>query len=118
MKYIVFFVALLATTTSFAELPAGHPSIPDMKQNDQTNSTTPLPNEGRVVRTIQSSGYTYIEVDKNGSKEWLAAPEMKLEKGTHIRYSKGLVMKDFYSKSLKKRFDKILFVGNVKAVGD
>ena len=115
MKYIVFFMLLFATTATFAELPAGHPSLPDMKKNNQAGPTQ-LPNKGDVVSTIQSGGYTYIEVDRNGSKEWFAAPQMKLEKGSHIRYSKGLVMSGFYSKTLKRTFDKVLFVGNVEVV--
>jgi len=115
MKYIVFCIFLLVTITAFAELPAGHPSLPDMKDNGQV-SPAQLPNKGDVVSTIQSGGYTYIEVDRDGSKEWLAAPQIKLEKGSHIRYSKGVLMNNFHSKTLNKTFDKVLFVGNIEVV--
>ncbi len=116
MKNIILSTMLLATTVVFAELPSGHPSLPDTKENNQTNTSVPLPNEGRVTNTIDSGGYTYIEVDKSGAEEWLAAPRTELKKGERIRYSKGLLMKDFYSNSLKKSFDRILFVGSVKVV--
>jgi len=116
MKYIVFIATLLTITVALAELPAGHPSLPDMKKSNQTDSPVPLPNEGRVANTVDSGGYTYIEVDKSGAKEWLAAPRIKLKKGERIRYSKGLLMKDFYSNSLKRSFDRILFVGSIKSV--
>jgi len=115
MKYILFIILISITAITFAELPAGHPSLPDTTKAKQSSSD-PLPNEGHIKNIIQSGGYTYIEVEKDGAKEWLAAPHIKLEKGDNIRYSSGAVMSDFYSKTLERTFSKILFVGNIKVV--
>ncbi len=115
MKYIILAGALLTMPPVVAELPAEHPPIPGMKENKPASSV-PLPNEGLVKNTIQSGGYTYIEVEKNNAREWLAAPQMELEKGSHIRYSKGIVMKNFHSRTLDKSFEKILLVGSVKVI--
>ncbi len=116
MKYQFFFISMiLIAAPVLAELPAGHPPLPGAKQGDETKPVN-LPNLGRVLTVLQSGGYTYIEVDKSGSKEWLAVPHMELKAGEQIRYSKGVVMKDFHSKTLKRTFDNILFVGNIKRV--
>jgi len=112
MKYIILSGTLFVTPVAFAELPAEHPPLPGMKEN----SSVSLPNEGLVKSTIQSGGYTYIEVEKNGSSEWLAAPQMELEEGKHIRYSKGILMKNFHSRTLDKSFESILLVGTVKVI--
>ncbi len=116
MKKRVFPILIsLMATPAMAELPAGHPSLSSAGEENPTTAV-PLPNTGRVIDTFQSGGYTYIEVADGGPSQWLAAPLMNLEKGMHIRYSKGILMANFHSKSLNKTFDRILFVGSVEVI--
>ncbi len=110
--------ALFVATSALAELPAGHPSLPDIDGKTKEDATTnvPLPNEGRILEAFQSGGYTYIKVTNGEQSQWLAAPRMKLEKGMLIRYSKGILMANFHSRSLDRTFEHILLVGNIKIV--
>ena len=77
-----------------------------------------LVNQGRVTSSIDANAFTYIEVERNGHTEWIAAPLMAIKPGNRIRYEEGSVMRDFYSKLLKRTFDSVMFVGHVEIMGD
>lgn len=84
---------------------------------DQTPSTpanVDLPNAGHVLDVIQSDPYTYVEVFDGNERYWLAGPVTKLQKNDEIRFSQGVFMSDFYSRSLDRRFPKILFVSQLQ----
>jgi hypothetical protein len=74
----------------------------------------PLPNSGRVMAVVQTNSYTYLKVMGNGGSRWLAAPRGDFNKGDNIHYSRGLSMVQFYSRSLGRTFDEILFVERVE----
>jgi hypothetical protein len=70
-----------------------------------------------VAQTMNQGGYTYIEAaDDKGEKTWLALPEMKVAAGDNIEYADTPPMMNFTSKTLNKKFDKILFVKGVKVL--
>jgi len=66
---------------------------------------------GKVVETMNAGGYTYVCIEKNGKKTWVAVPEMKVAKGQQIAFQPGQEMKQFVSKSLNRTFDSIIFSG-------
>ncbi len=66
---------------------------------------------GKVVETMDSGGYTYVCLEKDGKKTWLAVPQMKVVKGKNMSFQPGVVMENFESKTLKRKFDKIIFSG-------
>lgn len=72
--------------------------------------------EGVVLGTIDSEGYTYIEVDQNGQKIWIAANEMKLKPGDKLQFDPGMDMTNFRSSSLQRTFPTMRFVDNLKVV--
>jgi len=89
-------------------LPASHPpAIP---------ADTNLANSGKVLEVINSSGYTYTQVRTGKETLWLAAYKTDVAKGATVRYSSGIVMQKFYSKSLDRTFDQILFVDALEQV--
>ena len=65
--------------------------------------------KGKVVETMNSGGYTYVCVDYNGTKYWAAMPTTKVEVGSNVTVSTGMVMHNFTSKSLGRTFDSIVF---------
>lgn len=73
-----------------------------------------LPNSGKVIAVIQTDAYTYLKVMGNGGARWLAAPRGEFNKGDAIHYSRGLTMVQFYSRSLGRTFEEILFVERVE----
>lgn len=65
---------------------------------------------GKVVETMNSGGYTYVNLQKkNGEKIWVAAPETSVKTGSQVSFKGGMEMVNFESKSLKRKFDKIIF---------
>lgn len=64
---------------------------------------------GKVVETMNSAGYTYVCLEKGGKKTWIAVPEMKVTKGQNMTFQPGAEMVNFESKTLKRKFDKIIF---------
>jgi len=69
--------------------------------------TPPL--EGKVLETIATGGYSYILLEKDGKKGWVAVPGTKVTVGQDIKVRPGLEMGLFSSKTLKRSFDNIIF---------
>ena len=69
---------------------------------------------GIVIESMNSAGYSYIQVEENGARIWLAAPETKIEIGQSIRWDSGAPMRNFTSQSLGRNFDEIFFVSAVQ----
>ncbi len=68
---------------------------------------------GKVVQTMDSAGYTYVQLEKAGKKTWVAVPQMKITKGKTMTFRPGMEMQNFESKTLKKKFDTIVFSDGV-----
>jgi len=69
---------------------------------------------GRVVETMDSGGYTYVQLDTGSSKVWAAGPVTPVKKGDPVRISSGMPMKNFHSKTLKRDFDLLYFSNEIK----
>ena len=68
---------------------------------------------GKVVETMNSGGYTYVCLEKGGTKTWVALPAMAAKVGQEIKCQPGIEMKDFTSKTLNRTFASIVFSGGV-----
>ena len=64
---------------------------------------------GTVVETMNSGGYTYVQIENSGRKTWIAVPKTKIEKGSTVTFVPGAPMSNFTSKTLGKTFDVIIF---------
>ena len=101
------------------KLPAGHKAIDKnakprgmaalMSGSAGEEATMNL--SGKVVETMDSGGYTYINLENNGKQTWAAVPNMKVAVGEEMELQSGAVMTNFASKSLNKTFDSIVFSG-------
>jgi len=74
------------------------------------------PNEGKVLEVIDTSMYTYLQVSSNNGAVWIAASKASVPKGSTIGYGNGAVMKNFYSKTLNKSFETIIFLDKVEII--
>jgi len=72
---------------------------------------------GAVVTTMNSGLYTYLEVETQSGRYWAAAPKLVLAVGDRVDVAPGSEMKDFYSPTLKRKFDSIIFTSSVKVIG-
>lgn len=65
---------------------------------------------GKVIETMNASGYTYVQVDTGKEKFWAAAPEVKAKVGDSVVVPEGMPMPNFESKTLNRKFDVVYFV--------
>lgn len=67
-------------------------------------------NAGICIETMNSGGYTYVQLQQGDKKNWIAGPESVVEVGDTVYYTGGSEMKGFQSKTLDMTFESILFV--------
>lgn len=86
------------------------------QNKNSKNELTILP-EGNhrveIIDVVQTSSYTYLQVDEDGEEYWMAVTQQDFSKGDVIYHLNGLEMKDFESKDLGRTFDRILFVSDL-----
>lgn len=68
---------------------------------------------GKVLETMDSSGYTYVLLEKDDVKTWAAIPQTKVAVGETLTVQPGMVMPSFTSKTLNRTFSNIIFSGGV-----
>jgi hypothetical protein len=74
---------------------------------------------GKVAETMNSGGYTYILLDKEGEKTWVAVPEMQVSVGEEAVLKPGIEMVNFTSSTLNRTFERvILSTGPVSEKGE
>lgn len=98
---ISIMVVLFMQTTAFSASPAS------------SASSAQAGISGKVVDTMDSGGYTYVQLEQDGKKTWVAVQQMKVKKGQTMTFKPGMVMENFESKTLKRTFDKIVFSDGV-----
>ena len=62
-----------------------------------------------IVATEDSGGYSYVQLDIEGTKVWYAVPAGKFKVGEQLIAPAGMAMKNFYSKTLDRTFDTVYF---------
>lgn len=104
--------AAYASPEKSAPLPAAkQPSIKAEKDDPNAGPS------GKVVETMDSGGYTYVCLEKNGKKTWVAVSQMKVVVGSKMAFQPGQEMQNFTSKSLGRTFESIVFSGGAAASG-
>ncbi len=76
----------------------------------KTSSPSNIPTaSGTIIETMNASGYTYMLIENQGKKTWVAIPAAKVEKGEMVSYYEGMEMNNFTSKSLNRTFEMVVF---------
>lgn len=78
--------------------------------------TVPLPHHGKIVEVLDAGSYRYIRAQSEHGEEWLAAGRDHYQVGMQIRYSDGVLMPNFQSKTLNRHFKRIRFVSRVEII--
>ncbi|MEI6172899.1 MAG: hypothetical protein WCR01_04055 [Bacteroidota bacterium] len=74
-------------------------------------ATLPPGTHGVVVtEVIQTSNYTYLQVEENKNNFWIAIVKIAIKQGDSLYYSRASEMKNFLSKELGRTFPAIFFV--------
>ena len=87
----------------------------DNKEKDIEQLRTENPNTHvvEVIEHTNASSYTYVKVEEKDNEYWIAVPQMKVEEGDILFFTKSMEMKNFHSESLNKTFESILFVDDI-----
>lgn len=72
---------------------------------------------GTVVETMNASRYTYVQVDTGTEKIWAAGPMATVKVGDGVSLGVGQPNKNFYSPTLKRKFDALYFVDAIAPLG-
>ncbi|MDD2852868.1 MAG: hypothetical protein PHY09_13335 [Desulfuromonadaceae bacterium] len=101
-------------------LPQGHPAMNEKMSpaaHTMGNMGQPATDQpvisGKVLETMDSGGYTYINLESAGKKVWAAVPNTEVTVGQEIKLQSGQEMTNFKSKSLDRIFDSVIFSGGV-----
>jgi len=103
LTLIVFVNGIYAASPESADLP--HKNVEIKSHQD------PPFLFGKVVETMNSGGYTYVNIEKDGNKTWVAVPPMKVVVGQEVAFQPGMVVTNFTSKTLNRTFETIIFSG-------
>ncbi len=66
-----------------------------------------------VIDLLNAPGYTYLQVKEKENTFWIAVPQMEVEKGEKLYFSKSMEMKNFRSETIDKTFESVLFVEDI-----
>lgn len=72
---------------------------------------------GTVIETMNSGGYTYVQVDTGSEKIWAAAPEFQVKVGDQVAVPEGMPMANYHSKTLNRDFELLYFVDGIMVGG-
>ena len=70
--------------------------------------------EGKVISVVSGSGYSYVELEQNGKTVWVAGTQVAVAKGDTVSYIENVVMEKFYSKTMQREFDRIIFASQLQ----
>jgi len=103
-------LTIVSIHSTYAGKPAEAPKADvymKAKQEVPPPDTSSL--SGKIAETMNSGGYTYLCIEKDSKKTWVAIPETKVSVGENISLPPGYEMVNFTSKTLNRTFEKIVF---------
>jgi hypothetical protein len=72
---------------------------------------------GKVLETMSTAGYTYVQVDTGTHTNWAAATQFEVKVGDTVTVGPGAPMSNYHSKSLNRDFDVVYFTGSITVAG-
>ena len=95
MKYIFIFCVMLYSSTGWSAEPPSQPAAPVVK--------------GEVLEVREVESYTYLRLKTGNGETWAAVSKAPVKKGAKVTIENAMVMNNFESKVLKRKFDSIVF---------
>lgn len=105
----LFFVVASGCNSTKKDVPAPASQVQPAAASAQADGAL----SGKVVETMNSGGYTYVSLENNGKKIWVALPSATVKVGQQLTCQPGMEMKNFTSKTMKRTFETIIFSGGV-----
>jgi hypothetical protein len=98
------FILIIPTIAAAEEKPP----VPAVQATAET-SLDGLVIHGKVLETMNTLGYTYLQVNADQGKVWVAIPETQVKTGQTVTCAPGMTMHNFTSKTLNRTFEAIVF---------
>ncbi len=113
-KLIVLLAIVFAVSLSLTACKGKGESSAPAKNTEGVSGNTANSGEGatikgKVIQTMDSGGYTYVLLENNGKKTWVAMPSVPVKKGEILEVEPGTEMNNFTSKTLNRTFERIIF---------
>jgi hypothetical protein len=113
---IIFVFALAACSQDKPKEQASTTPAPSQQQApgmETAAAPTAAPVTGKVMETMDAAGYTYLNVATDAGEKWVAVNQTPVKVGEEVTYLDGMVMQNFFSKSLDRTFPEIVFSGGL-----
>src|SRR3989304_3964322 len=103
-------ITVVSVHSTYAGKPAKEPQADVyMKATQEAPPQETSSISGKVVETMNSGGYTYLCIEKDGKKTWVAIPETKVAVGENIFLPPGIELVDFEINHFKPWLQKDIF---------
>ena len=113
-SYVIFAAGVLLSVAIFGCKNKQEAPLPPQTKPAVQEPQAAVSFSGKIVETMNSGGYTFLLIEKNGAKTWVAIPETKgVAVGQEVTSQPGTEMKDYYVKSLDRKFESIYFAGGL-----
>ena len=84
---------------------------------EETAESAPVPAgmvRGTVIETMDSGGYTYVHLETDKGKRWMASRQIAVKVGDVVQANEGMPMQDFASQTLGRTFEGVYFVDTLQ----
>lgn len=103
-------VATILLTVTLTSLAYAMPGMkPPVEAADAGSAPAAPPISGKVLEVIHAGEYTYLLLDAEGFKDWVAIPSLYVQVGEEVELNPGVQMGEWKSKSMNRTFKQILF---------
>jgi len=116
-KNVIVALSLLLAFTVGCKNEVAKTKAPAAPQAVMTEPATGGVLSGKVVETMDASGYTYVLVDNGTEKVWAAGPKTMVKAGDEVSIPEGSPMTNFESKALSRTFEQIIFASAIMVAG-
>jgi hypothetical protein len=116
---LIFIISLTACSKDKPEkqTSTSQPAQQQMAPEAAMPAAAPAQVTGKVVESMDAGGYSYINVATDSGERWIAVNQIAVEVGQEITYLDGMIMQNFFSKSLDRTFPEIVFSGGIAGAG-
>ncbi len=113
MRILVTIATAAVLTAAVSTASPGSKPAAAPKRSVATGKPAPAPTDssvtGTILETMDSGGYTYMKLKTSSGDVWTAVNQTKVKKGAAATVVSPVEMVNFESKTLHRKFDRILF---------
>ena len=119
-RYLMGTLLLLTGCLSHADGALDLPYMSPLQMQssgDSANGEAAHALYGRVTKTMDSGGYTYVQLDTGKQQVWAAGPITPVKQGDAVKIETNMPMRHFHSDTLKRNFDLVYFSNTITVAG-